>query len=131
MSDDLDTGQVSPPDPVQQAKDNALGQMARSEDASAYIAERQDRDREDRGEEIDEGDRASRIRKALEQARADTTQARNGLDQQPDLDTQFQDAQAQWDEAQAQEVQFEQEREAARNEGRFQAVAENLKQVNP
>ena len=58
MSDDLDTGDTgTQPDPVQQAKDNALGQMARSEDASAYIAERQDRQREDAGEQVNGEDR--------------------------------------------------------------------------
>jgi hypothetical protein len=133
MSDDLDIGQVSSPDPVQQVKDNALGQMAKSEDITAYARERQDRDAEDRGEEIDEGDRASRIREALAKARQDTTEARqqNGFDQQPDLDQQYQSAEEEWAAAQAAEQTFEQEREQAVNEGRFMAVAENLKQVNP
>jgi hypothetical protein len=133
MSDDLDIGQVSSPDPVQQVKDNALGQMAKSEDITAYARERQDRDAEDRGEEIDEGDRASRIREALAKARQDTTEARqqNGFDQQPDLDQQYQSAEEEWAAAQAAEQTFEQEREQAISEGRFQQVAQGLKQASP
>ena len=131
MADEaLDTGDTgTQPDPVQQAKDNALGQMARSEDASAYIAERQDRQREDAGEQVNGEDRASRIREALSKARQETAEARqqNGLDQ-PDPQTtsisQSQYAETQWAEAQQQEATFEDERELARNEGKFQAVAD-------
>jgi hypothetical protein len=121
-------------DPVQGIKDAALGQMAKSEDISAYAAERADRDAEASGEDVDTEERAARIREALSKARQDTAEVRqqNGLDAQPpDLDQQLQSAEQEWDEAQQQEATFEQDRELARAEGKFQAFAEDLKQRNP
>jgi hypothetical protein len=132
--EDFSTGATASeaPDPVQGVKDAALSQMARDEDISNYKAEREARDAEAKGEEVNGEDRGKRIREALEQARADTDAARkaNGIGE-PDLDAQYQDAEAQWQEAQEQEATFEQERQAAVDEGRFQAVAENLKAANP
>jgi hypothetical protein len=75
--------------------------------------------------------RAQRIREALEEARKDTAEAKqtNGLDDQ------LQDAQAQWEQQQAQEQwqlqQAEKLLDATRNEAKFQAHAELLKQNNP
>jgi hypothetical protein len=122
------------PDPAQAVKDAALTQMARREDAGDYIAERQAREAEAKGEQVNGEDRTARIREALTKAREETQQARqqNGLDQPPpDLDAQLQDAEAQWAAEQEQEQTFEQEREFARAEGKFMATAENLKAVNP
>ena len=135
MADEIDVGTANEaPDPVQQVKDNALTQMARSEDAGDYIAERQARDAEARGEEVNGEDRTSRIRQALEQARAGTDAARkaNGIGEpQPDLDTAFQDAEQEWQQAEQSEQAYESEREQAKAEGRFTAVAEMLKTANP
>jgi hypothetical protein len=126
------------PDPVQGVKDAALTEMAKSEDISAYAQEREARDQEAKGEEVDTEQRAERIRKALTEARAATQQARqeNGLDQtEPDLDTAYQDATRVWAEQEAAEQQRQQEiehtRKTAVDEGRFMAVAEQLKQANP
>src|SRR6187551_407218 len=134
MADEINSGgassateaPASAPDPGQAIKDAALGQMARSEDAEDYIKERQSRLAEERGEttpEVRDEDRADRIRKALTEAREETEKARqaNGLDQKPNLDTAFEDAQAEWAAHQQEEQQFGQEREAARAEGKFQA----------
>jgi hypothetical protein len=133
MSDDtLDTGVTSEaPDPVQATKDAALAEMAKSENIEAYAAERADRDKESKGEEVNDEDRTSRIREALAKARQDTAEARNGFEQQPDLDAQFQSAEQEWQQAEQQEQAYETEIELARNEGRFTAVAEELKAVNP
>ena len=51
-------GAPEAPNPVEQIKDAALGQMAKSEDASDYVAERQARDAEAKGEEVNGEDRA-------------------------------------------------------------------------
>ena len=107
--------------------------MAKSEDVSAYAAEREARDAEAKGEEVNGEERVSRIREALDQARADTQHARaqNGLEQPLDLDQQFQTAEQEWNQAEVAEQEYEAERQVARNEGRFMAVAEQLKQANP
>ena len=49
----------------------------------AYITEREARDAEAKGEEVDDEARSTRIRDALAKARQDTAEARpqNGLDQ--------------------------------------------------
>ena len=133
MSDDLDTGTTaSPPDPVAQVRDQALAEMAKDENPESYIKEREARDAEAKGEEVNEEDRAARIREALAKARQETAEARqqNGLDQ-PDLDSQYQDAEAQWAQAEQQEQTYESELAQAKAEGRFTAVAEQLKAVNP
>ena len=133
MSDDLDTGGATAPDPVQTVKDDALNQMARDEDISAYKAEREARDKEAKGEEVDGEDRAARIREALAKARQETAEARqqNGIGEQVDLDQQYQSAEQEWQQAQAAEVEQESALEQAKAEGRFTAVAEQLKAVNP
>ena len=132
MSDDLDAGVTSTPDPVTQVQDAALSEMAKSENIENYAKERADRDAEANGEEIDDEARADRIRKALSEAREQTKQARseNGLDQ-PDLDQQYQSAEAEWNQAEQSEQAYESEREQARAEGRFTATAEILKASNP
>ena len=106
--------------------------MAKDETSPAYKAEREARDKEAKGEEVNGEDRAARIREALAKARQETAEARqqSGLDQ-PDLDQQYATAEQEWAEAQQQEATFEQERELAKAEGRFTAVAEELKAVNP
>ena len=133
MADDnLDTGSGSTPDPVAQVQDTALVEMAKAEDISDYAAERADRDKEAKGEEVNGEDRSARIREALAKARQDTAEARqqNGLDQ-PDLDHEYQTAEQEWQQAEQSEQTFEQERELARAEGKFMATAEELKAVNP
>jgi len=126
--EDFNAGEA--PDPTQGIKDAALGQMARDENPENYIKEREARDAEAKGEEADEDARSERIRQALEKAREDTEAARKGIPP-PDLDSELQAAEAQWQEEIQQEQTVEQEREVASNEGRFQAVAEQLKQSNP
>ena len=132
MADDLDTGGgETPADPTESIKNAALGQMARDEDISNYKAEREARDAESQGQETDEDARAERIRQALEQARKDTAEARNGGQPPPDLDADLAAAEAQWQQEVEQEQTFEQERELAKAEGRFTATAEMLKASNP
>jgi hypothetical protein len=131
--EDFGTGATAPeaPDPVQQVKDDALASMAKDENPANYIAEREARDKEAKGEEVAGDDRAARIREALAKARQDTAEARNGFERQPDLDAEFQNAEQQWQQAEQQEATFETERELARQEGKFQAVAEGLRQSDP
>jgi hypothetical protein len=76
MADDLDTGGATDAasDPVQQVKDSALTQMARDENPANYIAEREARDKEAKGEEVNGEDRAARIRDALAKARQETAE---------------------------------------------------------
>jgi hypothetical protein len=119
-------------DAVSETKALVLDRLARSEDASNYIAERTDLEKEEETGEVETGAaRAQRIREALEQARKDTASAKqtNGLDDQ------LQDAQAQWEQQQQQEQwqlqQAEKLLDATRNEAKFQAHAELLKQNNP
>jgi hypothetical protein len=117
-------------DAVAETKALVLDRLARSEDASNYIAERADLEKEEETGEVETGAaRAQRIREALEEARRDTNEARaqeaNGLDQQ------MQDAQAQWEYQQAEEQRASQLLESARNEGKFQERATLLKQQNP
>jgi hypothetical protein len=136
MADDLaNTGGDAPStSPVEQGvKDAALAALARPEDISGYAAERQAREAEAKGEEVNTEQRAERITKALAEAREATEKARqeNGLDQPPDLDRAYEAAEARWREEQQQEATFEAERQAARDEGRFMAVAENLKARDP
>ena len=49
----------------------------------------------------------------------------------PDLDQQYQTAEQEWQQAEQGEQDYQSEIETARNEGRFTAVAEELKTVNP
>jgi hypothetical protein len=119
-------------DAVSEAKSLVLDRLARSEDVSNYIQERADLEREEETGEVETGAaRAQRIREALEEARKDTAEAKqtNGLDDQ------LQDAQAQWEQQQQQEQwqiqQAEKLLDATRNEAKFQAHAELLKQNNP
>jgi hypothetical protein len=132
MVEELDTQQV---DPVTAVNDVALGQMAKDEDASDFIAERKARDAEERGEQVNGDERSARIRQALAQAQQDTAEAREaaGLngEQPPDLDGQYWDAEAQWQEEQAAEQEAEQQRQADKDEAKFSARAEILKETNP
>jgi hypothetical protein len=126
-----DTG-GSQGDAVSEAKAVVLDQLAKSEDASGYIAEREDLEKEEATGEVEAGAaRAQRIREALEAARKDTNEAR----QTNGLDAELQDAQAQWEQQQAQEQWQAQQTEKllndTRNEATFTAHAEMLKQANP
>jgi hypothetical protein len=119
-------------DAVSEAKRVVLDQLAKSEDIASYAAEREDLENEEQTGEVETGAaRAQRIREALEEARKDTAEAKqtNGLDDQ------LQDAQAQWEQQQQQEQwqlqQAERLLDATRNEAKFQAHAELLKQNNP
>ena len=64
-----------------------LARWLRARTSAHYVAEREARDAEAKGEEVNGEDRAQRIREALEQARQDTNQVRqqNGLDQPPSI----------------------------------------------
>jgi hypothetical protein len=106
-------------DPLTAVKDVALGEMAKSDDATDFIRERQARDAEERGEQVGGDERTIRIRQALERAQADTAEARQeaGLNgEQPDLDSQYWDAENQWQEEQAAEQEAEQQRTIDRDE---------------
>jgi Rad3-related DNA helicase len=118
-------------DAVSETKALVLDRLAKSEDASNYIAERADLEREEETGEVETSAvRAQRIKEALEKARRDTAEAKaNGLDDQ------LQNAQAQWEQQQAQEQwaaqQADQLLENTRAEARFQEHASLLKQANP
>src|SRR5690348_5546708 len=101
----LDTGAApaasETPDLGQAVKDSALASLAKPEDISGYVAERTDREKESKGEEVNTEARARRIQEALAKARQDTAEARqqNGLGEQqdnqpPDLDRAYEAAEA-------------------------------------
>jgi hypothetical protein len=122
-------------DPITAVKDVALGEMAKSEDATDFIRERQARDAEERGEQVNGDDRTVRIRQALQRAQQDTAEARQaaGLngEQPPDLNAQYWDAENEWQQEQLAEQEAEQQRTIDRDEARFQGRAEVLRQQNP
>jgi hypothetical protein len=142
MADDLDTGaapaasETAHSIPVE-IQNSALESLAMPENIEGYVAERTDQQKESRGEPIDAEERGDRIRKALIEAREQTEKARqtNGLDQPPNLDTAFEDAERVWQQQQAEEQRYQQELEATRNtavgEGKFMQVAQQLKASNP
>ena len=136
-ADDLNTGPVStetPESPPPSPQDAALGALAKSDDATRYIEERQSQ--EDEGQEPERptnGDaRADRIEQSLEQARERSRQAREVETQ---LDRGLEAAEAEWS-AQQQQEQIQQQQYAnqlAHHEARgmCMARAEQLKQTNP
>src|SRR5215831_14572961 len=93
MTDDLATPGTETP--TTSPQDAALGALAKSEDASAYISERQSQDAEDQGlePETPKEDRQSHIEKALEEARERSRQAR---DTEHQLDQGLEQAEAEW-----------------------------------
>jgi hypothetical protein len=106
-----DTDDISPTEgPVTQG-DAALDALSRSEDAAAYIEQRQDDLRQEAGlePETPADERESRIEQALRRARQDTADARkpngNGLS----LDQQYQAAEQEYQQQQAAEAQAAQQ----------------------
>jgi hypothetical protein len=127
----VDSGPTSSP------QDAVLDSLSRSEDATAYIEQRQDDLREEAGlePESSDADRESRIEQALARARQDTADARqtngNGLD----LDAQYRDAQAEWQAQQQAEQQAAQQQLATQRyyeaRGQCMAQAQRLKEMHP
>jgi hypothetical protein len=108
--------------------------LAKSEDASAYIEERQSQDAEEQGHEPEtpKDERQSHIERALEEARERSRQAR---EQEHQLDQVLDQAEAEWQQQQALEQQTQQQ-EAQRlsyheARGRCMERAEQLKRSNP
>jgi hypothetical protein len=130
-TDNLQTGTETP---TSTPGDVALGALAKSEDATAYIQERQDQDTEDAGQEPEtpKEQRQTHIEEALEKAREDTRRAREADSQ---LDREFQEAEQAWQQQQAQEQQAAQKQADMlafyEARGRIQEQAEYLKQTNP
>jgi hypothetical protein len=123
--------------PTASPQDAALDALARSEDATAYIEQRQDDLREEQGlaPQTPADERQNRIDEALARARQDTAEARqtngNGLD----LDAQYRDAQAEWQAQQQQELQAAQQQQQVQNyyeaRGKCMALNQRLKEMNP
>jgi hypothetical protein len=90
MADDLATG-----GPTTTPQDAALGALAKDDDASAYISERQAQDQKEQGQlETQNGaDRSDKIEAALEEARARSRQAR---EQEQQLDQDLSEAERAW-----------------------------------
>jgi hypothetical protein len=131
MSDDLERG--LPDDPSVRAQTAALNTLAKSsESPEAYIAERQDMQSADEGEQPDPNARAERIYQALEQTRQADTEARQdaGLDPIEQLNDEYFRQYETISEAQR-ELEQEQQREADKAEARFTAHADILRQANP
>jgi hypothetical protein len=108
--------------------------LAKSEDASAYIEERQNQEAEEQGQEPEtpKQDRQNHIEQALEEARARSRQAR---EQEYALDQGLEHAEQEWQQ-QHQQEQFQQQQVAnalAHHEarGRCMERAEQLKRANP
>jgi hypothetical protein len=129
-----DTDDISPTEgPVTQG-DAKLDVLARSEDPTSYIAERQAQEAEEQGQEPETpaDERQNRIDQALEKAREDSRKARetNGH-----LDQEWRDAQAEWQAQQQQEQQAAQQQALQQQyyeaRGRCMAKAAQLHQTNP
>jgi hypothetical protein len=113
-----------------------LGALAKDDDASKYIEERQSQEAEDQGQEPERstnGDaRADRIEQSLEQARERSRQAR---EQEHQLDRGLEQAEAEWAAQQQQERMFEQQRAAelshAEQRGKCMAFFEDMKRKDP
>jgi hypothetical protein len=114
--------------PIASPEDAQLDALARSEDASSYIAERQAQEAEEQGKEPETptDERQTRIDEALAKAREDTRQAREANGH---LDQEWQQAQAEYQAQQQAEQQAAQQQEAWRlhNEGRGRLMAENAR----
>jgi hypothetical protein len=135
MADDLNTGTVgtvtpetSPPSP----QDAALTALAKSDDASRYIEERQGQEADGQEPETPANGRADRIEQALEEARKRSAEAR---EQEHQLDRGLEQAEREW-QAQEQQEQLAQEQYAntlAHHEARgiCRARSEQLRQTNP
>jgi hypothetical protein len=123
--------------PTASPQDAKLDALARSEDPTSYIAERQAQEAEEQGTEPETpaDERQNRIDQALEKARADTRQAREANGNGLDLDAQYRDAQAEYQAQLQQEQQLQQQQRAtqAYYEARGQCMAkgEQLRQTHP
>jgi hypothetical protein len=103
MADDLSTvGTETPTTPP--AADGALGALAKSDDATRYVEERQSQEAEERGQEPETptNGRVDRIEQALDEARARSRQAQETSQQ---LDKGLEQAEAEWAQQQALEQQ--------------------------
>jgi hypothetical protein len=132
-----DTDDISPAEGPVTQQDAALDALSRSEDATAYIEQRQDDLREEQGlePETSADERESRIEQALRRVREDTAEARqtngNGLD----LDAQYRDAQQEY-QAQLQLEQQAAQQQAATQRyyearGQCMAQAARLREMHP
>jgi hypothetical protein len=132
MADDFSTSTEAPtPSPP---GDAALGALAKDDDATRYIEERQSQEGEEQGqpEKPNGADRQSHIEQALEEARRRSAEARN---QERELDQGLEQAEREW-QAQEQQEQAAQQQYAntlAHHEARgiCRARAEQLKAQNP
>lgn len=125
---------VTAESPIATPQDAKLDALSRSEDATAYIQERQDQAVEDAGQEPETPaqERQNRIEEALEIARQQTRKAR---EESNALDQEYAQAEQEW---QAQQVQKQQAAQKQADtlafyeaRGRIQERAEYLKQTNP
>jgi hypothetical protein len=132
MADDINTGTETPtPSPP---GDAALGALAKDDDATRYIEERQSQEGDEQGQpETSNGaDRSNKIEAALEQARRRSAEARETEHQ---LDQGLDQAEREW-KAQEQQEQLAQQQYAqtlAHHEARgiCRARSEQLKAQNP
>jgi hypothetical protein len=132
MADDFNPSTEAPtPSPP---GDAALGALAKDDDATRYIEERQSQEGEEQGqpEKPNGADRQSNIEQALEEARRRSAEARN---QERELDQGLEQAEREW-QAQEQQERLAQQQYVntlAHHEARgiCRARAEQLKAQNP
>jgi hypothetical protein len=134
MADDLNTGTEAPA--TTSPGDAALGALAKDDDASAYISERQSQEAEEQGLEPEPhtngADRSNRIETALEEARARSRQAR---EQEHQLDQGLEAAEREWQvqqqQEQAQQAHVTNVLSYHEARGRCMERSEQLKRSNP
>jgi hypothetical protein len=132
MAEDFSPGGTEAP--ATSPADGALGALAKSDDATRYIEERQSQEGEGQEPEAPtNGDaRADRIEQSLEQARERSRQARETESQ---LDHGLEQAEAEWAQQQQQERMFEQQRAQelthAEQRGKCMAFFEDMKRKDP
>jgi hypothetical protein len=131
MADDFNTGTEAT---TTSPQDAALGALAKDDDATRYIEERQSQEGEEQGqpEKPNGADRSNKIEAALEEARRRSAEAR---EQERQLDQGLEQAEREW-HAQEQQEQLAQQQYAntlAHHEARgiCRARAEQLKAQNP
>jgi hypothetical protein len=133
MADDLVTGGTEDPAPSPPG-DAALGALAKDDDASRYIEERQSQDAEEHGlePETPKQERQSHIEQALEEARKRSAEAR---EQEQQLDDGLAAAEQEWQQQQQQEQaaqrQYANQLSYAEAQGRCMERASQLKRSNP
>jgi hypothetical protein len=132
LADDLAT--VGTETPTTSPGDVALGALAKDDDATRYIEERQSQEGEEQGqpEKPNGADRQSHIEQALEEARRRSAEARETERQ---LDQGLEQAEAEWaaqqQQEQLQQQQFAQVLNHHEARGICRARNEQLKQTNP